>query len=73
MARYMVTLTTEASFSVEVEARTEEDALDIAFDKAPYSLCHAEPVEIGDWGLYEDNPALHKQGLRSARLIEENN
>lgn len=73
MARYAVTLVTEASFTVEVDAEDEANALEMAFNQVPVALCHQEPVDIGDWGLYEDDPELNKLGMRSAQLIEENN
>ena len=71
MSEWQVTLVTEASFTCTVEADSEEEALEKAHEQAPHSLCHAEPVEIGDWEHYEDNPNLAKQGMRSAELIEQ--
>lgn len=71
MAKYRVTLTTEASFTTEVEANDENEARELAFEEAPYALCHQEPVEIGDWGVYEDDPELAKRGLKSVELIGE--
>ena len=49
MARYQVNLATYASASVDVEAESEEEAVEKAFEEAPYS-CHQCP-EIGDWSL----------------------
>ena len=69
MAKYRVTLTTEASFTTTVEASDEEEAYELAFEEAPYALCHQEVVDIGDWSTYEDNPELVKLGMKSAVLI----
>lgn len=52
MAKYRIHMVTEATASIEVEAETEEEAIEKAFDNAPYS-CHQCP-EIGDWGLLSD-------------------
>lgn len=60
MARYQVNLSTYASASVEVEADSEEEAIEKAFDEAPYS-CHQCP-EIGDWMLPSDLPGGSPSG-----------
>ena len=70
MAKYQVTLTTEASFTIEIEASSEVEALEAAFEEAPYSLCHQEPIEIGDWSTYEDDPEMEKLGYKSVREVE---
>ncbi len=49
MPRYHVNLYTTASATVTVEADSKEEAIELAFEEAPYS-CHQCP-EIGDWNL----------------------
>lgn len=53
MARYRVHLVNTASHTAEVEAETEEEAIDLAFDKAPYENIHND-FELSDWALASD-------------------
>jgi hypothetical protein len=51
MAKYLVTLLFAASKSVEVEADSEDTAVDRAYDEHCYaSLCHscAHEIDLGD-------------------------
>lgn len=52
MAKYRAYLVTEASANVEVEADSEEEAIEKAFEEAPYA-CHQCP-EIGDWAMLSE-------------------
>lgn len=52
LAKYVVLLNTTASAAVEVEAEDVEEAIEKAFENAPYS-CHQCP-DIGDWDLASD-------------------
>ena len=56
MAKYRVQLETIASMTIEVEAESEEEALDMAFDDAPPDVCaqcsgwgQEWSLELGEW------------------------
>lgn len=51
MNKYRVTLMAFAETTVSVEAENKEEALELAYDQAPGSLCHycAGHYEINDW------------------------
>lgn len=52
MRKYRVYMQTIASMSVEVEASSEREAVDIALsENAVHSPCHQEPFELGDWDV----------------------
>lgn len=65
MEKYRVYLVTEASASVTVEADSEEEAIEKAFENAPYS-CHQCP-EIGDWTLLSE---MYPEQFKSSDDIE---
>ena len=69
MAKYRVYLVTEASASVEVEADSEEEAIEKAFENAPYS-CHQCP-EIGDWALPSEMYPNKFKGEEDVEKIED--
>jgi hypothetical protein len=62
MSEYRVYLTTTASFTVTVEAETEDEAIDLAYDEAPSSLCahcsgygqHGGVDLGGEWQMDDD-------------------
>lgn len=39
MSRYRVTLTSSAGFYITVEADSEDEAIDLAYDEAPSGVC----------------------------------
>lgn len=39
MSRYRVTLTSSADFYITVEADSEDEAIDLAYDEAPSGVC----------------------------------
>lgn len=53
MAKYRVHFMTAASTSVEVEADSREEAVDVAFNEVHVSLCHqcAREVDLGEFEL----------------------
>ena len=70
MGTYRVYLVTEASASVEVEADSEEEAVERAFEEAPYT-CHQCP-EIGDWALLSETyPERFKMGDDVEKISKE--
>lgn len=70
MGTYRVYLVTEASASVEVEADSEEEAIERAFEEAPYA-CHQCP-EIGDWALLSEMyPEKFKMGDDVEKISKE--
>lgn len=50
MAKYQVSLYNVAQFFVEVEADSEEEAIDLAFDEAPGENI-TMGFDLGDWAL----------------------
>ena len=53
MARYRVHLVNTANYTAEVEAESEDEAIDLAFDNAPYENITNE-FDLGDWSLASD-------------------
>lgn len=60
MTAYKVYLRTVASASIDVEAESEEEAIELAFDQAPY-LCaqcsgwgRKAGIELGEWSMADE-------------------
>jgi hypothetical protein len=58
MSKYRVYLTTGASAVVTVEAETEDEAVDLAFDEVPREVCaqcsgwgRDYGIDLGEWDL----------------------
>lgn len=72
MAAYLIFFTTTASAAVDVEADSLEDAIELAYDELPGSLCHqcARTHEMSDeWDVgtaYRDGDELPREDVRAA-------
>lgn len=62
MSKYRVTLTSTASITVYVEAEDKEEAIEAAFEQAPYEVCHQcsgynenYNLELGEWDFPEQD------------------
>lgn len=53
MAKYRVNLVNVGSFSVVVEADSEDEAIDMAFEEAPRENIHTG-FDVGDWTFASD-------------------
>ena len=53
MPKFRVYLINTASYVAEVEAEDEDEAIDLAFDNAPYENIHND-FELSDWALASD-------------------
>lgn len=59
MKKYRVYMEAIASMTVEVEAESEKQAVNLALNEhMPTGPCHQEPFDLGDWDVPEEDWAV---------------